>query len=553
MARKSTILLLLKLLLPLGSHGQKACPKVRVEARRLADLHVPRAMFNAFCVNGEVTVVGGHTDGFIPTATSEYYRDGAWHLMNMTYTHDSGIALPLDSGRVLLAGGLEKNLGIGQTFEVEMYDARSHTFTGFGCLSQKRAMASATRLQNKTAAIAGNWYSKDDSATIELYDIATGRFSHLKTVSQRLAAPYVLPISPDDALILGNVTDRGQVADTVVAERLHGPSFRVPLFDHSAAMAIEIGPNSDDCFIGDKRKGDYAYLLPRTDMEGQLEIILMRDTTFQLLPTASPIPRDAGWGRILYSGYPMIDRQRHRAYVHGIGKDRRHYVLAIAYGTMPARLTLYYTEPLEGGIYPVLTPEGNVMLIGGTIDNNFAPSAAVWLLPLAEGDGVAESSSPSWLWLLLPSALLLAVAIFLLRRRRTAAPQSEIEAEPEVPSPEQLLMERIDRQMTQEQLFLKPDLKVQDLADALHTNSRYISDCIKSQRNSTFASYVNTYRIGQAQKLMHSRPDMKLITVSEASGFAGERTFFRTFKLHTGMTPKEWMEQQGAQESTDNN
>jgi len=37
------------------------CLKVRMEVRRLPDLNVPRSGHALLCVNGEVTVVGGHT------------------------------------------------------------------------------------------------------------------------------------------------------------------------------------------------------------------------------------------------------------------------------------------------------------------------------------------------------------------------------------------------------------------------------------------------------------------------------------------------------------
>ena len=54
---------------------------VRLQVERLPDLNVPRAGHQLFYVNGELTVAGGHTDGFVPTPTAEYYKDGKWHLL----------------------------------------------------------------------------------------------------------------------------------------------------------------------------------------------------------------------------------------------------------------------------------------------------------------------------------------------------------------------------------------------------------------------------------------------------------------------------------------
>ena len=112
----------------------------KLTIERLPDLNLPRFSHNVFYAGNELTVVGGHTSGFVRTPTAEYYEDGAWHLLNTVYPHDNGIAVVLDEGkRVLLAGGHEKNLGIGQTYEVEIYYPGTHSFEGFGCLDRNRA------------------------------------------------------------------------------------------------------------------------------------------------------------------------------------------------------------------------------------------------------------------------------------------------------------------------------------------------------------------------------------------------------------------------------
>jgi len=40
----------------------------------------------------------------------------------MAYPHDFALCVPLSSGKVLLGGGSEKSLGIGQTYATEIYD-----------------------------------------------------------------------------------------------------------------------------------------------------------------------------------------------------------------------------------------------------------------------------------------------------------------------------------------------------------------------------------------------------------------------------------------------
>ena len=96
-----------------------SCPVIKMEVERLADLNIPRSGHMLFCAGGEMVIAGGHTSGFVPTPTAEYYSQGQWHLMQMTYPHDYGLAVVLKSGKVLLAGGMESPHGIGQSFGAE--------------------------------------------------------------------------------------------------------------------------------------------------------------------------------------------------------------------------------------------------------------------------------------------------------------------------------------------------------------------------------------------------------------------------------------------------
>lgn len=179
--------------------GRGECPLVEIVPERLPDLNIPRYSHYAFySPQGELTVVGGHTRGFVPTATAEYLKDGQWHVLPMVYNHDSGVCVPLRSGKVLLAGGYEKNLGVGQTLEVEMYDPESHAFSGFGCLDKKRTHVSGVELKNGQVVISGNWYNDDAIAVWQggMY------FETVKPASVPRSAPYLFPVADDDVLVV---------------------------------------------------------------------------------------------------------------------------------------------------------------------------------------------------------------------------------------------------------------------------------------------------------------------------------------------------------------
>ena len=516
---------------------QAGCPIVRVEAERLPDLNIPRSGHSAFIANGEVTLVGGHTSGFVLTPTAEYFKDGKWHQLQTVYAHDGGFSVVLKSGKVLLAGGFKDNLGISQSHEVEMYDPATHHFDGFGCLDQKRASAAAIELDSGKVLITGNWYADDG---MECFDGQTS-FSHVKAIRQPRYLPHLFHTSDGDVLVVGGYDTKGQPIDSLIVERMKGEPFHAPLFDTWRPLQYDLAVHSDDSFIGDN-----TYLMPVQDKDGQMAIAEVRDTVFSLLATDQTIPMASQWGKISYYTPVYADSLHHRGYVMGCDSTGRQYALCIDYAKRPAQFVLFYTDPLTDGItitIPVMTEEGDLMLTGikqVTKPNfNFYPSAQVWLLHLSTDDQATSSSGNDyWLWALLVLAgmAFIFMGIMLWKRRSsTFEPQSEPQ-----PVIDDELMQRVVQLMEQEKPYLSSELKVSDLADSIGVNSRTLSDCIRNSTGSTFANFINAYRIDHAKALMRQQPDMKISEVFLSSGFANETTFFRIFKAVTGMTPNEW-------------
>ena len=89
-----------------------------MEYEQLPQLNTPREAHRLELCNGEYTVFGGHTTGFVSTPTVEYFRHGKWHTVKTLYPHDAGFAVKLQSGHVMLGGGYEKTFGVGQTWGV---------------------------------------------------------------------------------------------------------------------------------------------------------------------------------------------------------------------------------------------------------------------------------------------------------------------------------------------------------------------------------------------------------------------------------------------------
>ena len=549
------------------------CPLVKVDVERLPDLNIPRNGHTAICINGEVTVFGGHTTNFIPTPSAEYYKDGEWHPMEMAYPHDNGLCVVLHSGKVLLAGGHAEPMGVGQSYPVEEYDPETHTFRGFCILSMKRTFASGAELDSGRVVVAGNWYAGDG---IELFD-GDRTFSSVKDVTMGRAVPYLLRTSDGNILILGNESQYGKPLISDKVDRLKGDPLRVPILNKWQPIIFESPFPNDLSFIGEESKNDYTYLLA---MQGwsekdtttwnifgrQTAFVLVRDTTFSLLPTTCSVPQ-TGFSpsdSIIWYSPLIADRKAHRGYVHGVDLQGRNYVLCVEYDKRPASLTLYYTDVLPDAGSPmiVLTDDGDLMMVGGynfnkshggRLENdNFSPLASVYLLHLGTRTTATSAASAHgrfW-WIALALVAVFVIVMLLLRKRRVVTTKSEDHdseqnhrtspIDSDASDSDEQLMQRICDLMEQQQIYLQSDLKLNDVASMLGTNRNTISNCINSQRSCSFSQFIGTYRVEYAKQLMRRQKDIKIAEVWMQSGFTNETSFFRTFKTVTGLTPNEW-------------
>ncbi len=532
-----------------GGDQKDKCPLIRAEIQRLPDLNIPRSGHMVCCPNGELTVIGGHTDGFVPTATAEYLKDGQWQVVKTIYTHDDAIGLQLRSGRVMLAGGHEKNLGIGQTFSVEEYDPKEHLFNGFGCLDRKRSLGNGVELSNGRVVIAGNWYADDD---VEVFD---GRkfFSHVCSVSVQRAMPFLFRTADDDVMVIGSLTTRGEHQPTSRVDRIKGDSLNVKLFDTWQPTGYGLY-QSEQSMIGQDVDGFPTYLLPVKNAEGQMAIALVSDTIFRLLPTDYEIPMKSLWGPIHYFSPVIVDKKAEIGYMAGWGADNRLYALSIGFHTRPAILKLYYTDILPDSCLqiPVVTPGGNLVFVGGSITDNFAPFKAAYQMCVGSEENLAAGGNSTFYILMMALAAILIVGLICYRkyhqsRQTEAGTDDETNVEKAVAKSkkqdsQQQLMQDIETLVVGRKLYLKSNLRISDIARELGVHRDTIEDCITSQKGYTFIQYVNNFRIATAKHMMKTAPGTRMLTISLKSGFGNESSFYRCFKLSTGMTPKEWME-----------
>ena len=104
------------------------------------------------------------------------------------------------------------------------------------------------------------------------------------------------------------------------------------------------------------------------------------------------------------------------------------------------------------------------------------------------------------------------------------------------------LFEKVKRLLQEEQLYLKPQLTLEHLANRSGTSPRILSQVINENTGRNFASLINAHRVGYAKALLadpqHRRD--KVIAIALQSGFNSLSTFNEVFKRNTGMTPTQY-------------
>lgn len=93
--------------------------------------------------------------------------------------------------------------------------------------------------------------------------------------------------------------------------------------------------------------------------------------------------------------------------------------------------------------------------------------------------------------------------------------------------------------------FLKKNINRTWMANKLNTNTRYLSETIKTQRNKTFTNYINGLRINYITHQLVEDPlyrEYKINYLAEECGYASSQVFVIAFKKETGLTPSYFIE-----------
>ena len=101
------------------------------------------------------------------------------------------------------------------------------------------------------------------------------------------------------------------------------------------------------------------------------------------------------------------------------------------------------------------------------------------------------------------------------------------------------LLTGLDRLMKEDKVFSQPQISLAGLAEKLETNTTYLSKAINEHFNTNFSTYLNNFRIREAQKMFADQlhKSMTLEGIAGSVGFHSRSTFNTAFRKFSGVTP----------------
>jgi len=115
---------------------------------------------------------------------------------------------------------------------------------------------------------------------------------------------------------------------------------------------------------------------------------------------------------------------------------------------------------------------------------------------------------------------------------------------------EQLLAykDRLEQIMQSQQVYLRSDLTLPKLADAVDCSINHLSQVINSGFNMSFFDYLNQYRIDYAKVLLSECDSQStaILNIAFTVGFNSNSAFYAAFKKCVGQTPAQYRRAQAS-------
>ena len=103
--------------------------------------------------------------------------------------------------------------------------------------------------------------------------------------------------------------------------------------------------------------------------------------------------------------------------------------------------------------------------------------------------------------------------------------------------------EALFQYMEQEQPYLNNKLSLNQLAEEVQIPAPVLSQLLNESLDQNFFNFVNAYRVNEVQRRLQNPKyrNLTILGIALDCGFSSKAAFNRIFKMHTGLTPSEYM------------
>ena len=99
---------------------------------------------------------------------------------------------------------------------------------------------------------------------------------------------------------------------------------------------------------------------------------------------------------------------------------------------------------------------------------------------------------------------------------------------------------QIKNLMQVEKFYCDEDLTLAKLSDALEVTPHFLSHFLNEHYKKNFNTYINSYRVKEAKKLLLEEPQRNTLSIAYAAGFNSYTAFYTAFKKKTRLSPAEY-------------
>lgn len=102
-----------------------------------------------------------------------------------------------------------------------------------------------------------------------------------------------------------------------------------------------------------------------------------------------------------------------------------------------------------------------------------------------------------------------------------------------------LTIKKIDELMLKEELYLNPNLNINNISEQINEHPKFISKIINDIKGQNFNRYINSFRVDKAKELLFCKnySNFNIEGIGKEAGFKSNSSFYRAFKKEVGYTP----------------